>query len=150
MRLPIDLNLSMCNTSYMTATTATTATTTNTNTMKIKTTEKASFNDPAKTIVIRSVHFPQSGANTVNQSGKALTKWSKGLTVNVFQMKDKEAPHGFEIFTDDEEQYAEGYLGFDGKELEDYDGVFCLPNEVMNVLDALGFDTASIRESQKD
>jgi len=118
--------------------------------MNIKITEKDSFLNPNRTIVTYKVHFPKSGANTVSQSGRPLTKWSNGLTVNVFQMRDKEVPHGFEIYTDDEEQHAEGMLGFFGKELEDYDGVFCLPNEVMDVLDALGFSTASVRDSQRD
>jgi hypothetical protein len=118
--------------------------------MNIKSTERSSLLYPERIFpTCHSVHFPKSGANTVSQSGRTLTKWSKGLTVNIYQFRGHN-PHSFEVFTDDEEQYSEGYLGFDGKELEDYDGVFCLPNEVMDVLDALGFSTAIIRESQED
>jgi len=95
-----------------------------------------------------SAYFPESGANTVHQSGRALSKWSKGLTVNVYQRGDR-APHSWEIYTDDEEQYAEGCLGIGGKVLEDFDGAFYLPNEVMDVLDALGYDTEDFRELQR-
>lgn len=69
--------------------------------------------------------------------------------MNIHQLRGK-YPHSFEFFTDNQREYAEGMLGFAGKELEDYDGVFCLPDEVMDVLDQLGFDTSSVRESQKD
>ena len=124
-----------------------TATTTNTTAMKINKSEKPSFNNPNKIIMGFTVHFPESGANTVHQSGRALSKWSKGLTVNVYQFKGNPAPHSWEVYTDDEEQYGEGCLGFDGNSLEDYDGCFSLPSEVMDVLDALGYTTESMRES---
>ena len=117
--------------------------------MNIKKTESPSFNNPSKIIVTNSVHFPNAGANTVHQSGRALTKWSKGLTVNIFNVSGKD-PHGFELYTDNEMEHAEGYLGFDGKVLSDYDGVFYLPNQVMDVLDALGYNTVDMRESLKD
>ena len=120
---------------------------TNTTTMNITTTEKPSFNNPKKTLVCSSVHFPEAGANTVSQSGRALSKWSKGLTVNVYQVKGASAPHSFEVYTDDENQYAEGCLGFHENVLEDYDGCFSLPYQVMDVLDALGYCTKDIRES---
>jgi hypothetical protein len=125
--------------------TASTNTNTN-NTMKINTSEKPSFNRPERIIMGHSVHFPYAGANTVSQSGRALSKWSQGLTVNVYQFKGSK-PHSWEVYTDDEEQYAEGCLGFHENTLEDYDGCFSLPSQVMDVLDALGYDTQSMRES---
>lgn len=117
--------------------------------MNITKTEMPSFNNPSRIIVQNSVHFPNSGANTVHQSGRALSKWSKGLTVNIFNVLGKD-PHAFEIYTDNEMEYAEGCLGFSGLVLEDYDGVFYLPTEVMDVLDALGYNTLHMRESLKD
>lgn len=115
--------------------------------MKITTNEKPSFNNSERIILGHTAHFPNAGANTVSQSGQALSKWSKGLTVNIYQMKDKYAPHSWEVYTDDEEQYGEGCLSFDVNELEDYDGCFSLPSQVMDVLDGLGYCTKSIRES---
>ena len=115
--------------------------------MNIKTSQRPSSNNPERIIICHSVHFPKAGANTIHQSGRALSKWSKGLTVNVYQMNDKLIPHSWECYTDDEEQYGEGCLGFDGNTLEDYDGCFSLPTQVMDVLDALGYDTQSMRES---
>ena len=123
-----------------------TNTNTNTNTMKINTSEKPSFNRPDRIIIAHSVQFPESGANLVHQSGRALSKWSQGLTVNVYQFKGSK-PHSWEVYTDDEEQYAEGCLGFRENTLEDFDGAFSLPKKVMDVLDALGYDTKSMRES---
>ena len=117
--------------------------------MNITKTESPSFNNPSKIIVTNSVHFPNSGANTVHQSGRALSKWSKGLTVNIFNVSGKD-PHAFEIYTDNEMEYGEGSLGFSNLVLEDYDGVFSLPNQVMDVLDALGYNTLDMRESLKD
>lgn len=66
--------------------------------------------------------------------------------MNVYQ-REGNAPHSWEVYTDDEMQYGQGCLGFDGKILEDYDGCFSLPNQVMDVLDALGYDTKDMRES---
>lgn len=118
--------------------------------LKINKSEKPSFNNPSRIIMGFSVHFPESGANTVHQSGRSLSGWSKGLTVNLYQFKDNPAPHSWEVYTDDEEQYAEGCLGFDEKVLVDYDGCFYLPKEVMDVLDALEYCTKDMRESLED
>jgi hypothetical protein len=95
-----------------------------------------------------SCHFPESGANTVHQSGRALSKWSKGLTVNIYQRKGAPAPHSFEFYSDNEYEYAEGGLWFEstnnGTKLTDYDGVFNLPKEVVVMLKALGLNTEYI------
>jgi hypothetical protein len=42
--------------------------------------------------------------------------------------------------------YAEGSLWFEGKELVDYDGIFWLPVPILDKLDELGYDTASMRK----
>jgi hypothetical protein len=121
------------------------ATTAPTTTLNITTTHRAET-QWTKACIIHSAHFPESGANTVHQSGRALSEWSKGLTVNIYQ-RDGRDPHAWEVYTDNEQEYGEGSLGFFTKVLEDYDGCFCLPTEVMDVLDALGYDTQSMRES---
>ena len=86
-------------------------------------------------------HFPDSGARRVHQTGEVLSETSKGLTVNLYQRKGKPAPHSFEFFTDDEEQYAEGGLWFQNTKITEYDGVFSLPKEVIAMLKFLGMDT---------
>lgn len=113
--------------------------------MNITTTHKPK-SDWSNGYTKHSVHFPESGANTVHQSGRALSKWSKGLTVDIYQREDN-APHAWEVYTDNQREHGSGCLGFDGKSLEDYDGCFYLPTEVMDVLDALGYDTQNMRES---
>ena len=40
---------------------------------------------------------------------------------------------------DDEETYMEGGIWFDGKQVEDYDGCFELPEEVVAALNELGY-----------
>ena len=40
---------------------------------------------------------------------------------------------------DDEETYMEGGIWFDGKQIEDYDGCFKLPEEVVAALNELGY-----------
>lgn len=40
---------------------------------------------------------------------------------------------------DDEETYMEGGIWFDGKQVEDYDGCFELPDEVITALNELGY-----------
>ena len=40
--------------------------------------------------------------------------------------------------------YAEGGLWFDGKEVVDYDGVFCLSSYIVEKLKEMGYDTSNI------
>ena len=122
-----------------------TATTTNTTAMNIVTTHEPET-QWTRAYTKHSVHFPESKVNTVHQSGRALTNFSKGLTVCIFQRAGR-APHAWELCSDNEHEYGSGCLGFGGNVLEDYDGCFCLPSEVMDVLDALGYCTKDIRES---
>lgn len=53
----------------------------------------------------------------------------------------------FEIMSEDEEHYAEGSLGIENGELLDYDGVFCLPAEILYMLRREGIDVAEMQES---
>lgn len=53
----------------------------------------------------------------------------------------------FEVYDEEtggNEWYAEGGLWFDNKELTDYDGVFELPQPVINKLKELGYDTSYV------
>ena len=113
--------------------------------MNITTTNTAF--DPSN-LIQHTAHFPESGAYTVHQSGERLSNISKGLTVNLFQQKTKPAPHAFEFFTDDQMQYASGGLWYEstneGTRIVEYDGVFNLPKEVIQMLKALGYQTEGI------
>lgn len=41
--------------------------------------------------------------------------------------------------------YAEGGLWFDGKKVTDYDGVFALPDQIVNELERMGYDVTEIK-----
>lgn len=63
------------------------------------------------------------------------------IEINVRQKKKDYA--SFEFYDTDtggDEWYAEGGLWFEGKELVDYDGVFALPAEIINILEKAGYD----------
>ena len=95
-----------------------------------------------------SCHFPDSGAYTVHQNGQRMSNYSKGLTVNIYQRKGAPAPHSFEFYSDNEDEYAEGGLWFEstnnGTRLTEYDGVFNIPKEVIAMLKSMGLDTSYI------
>ena len=55
----------------------------------------------------------------------------------------------FEILDKDtggEDWYAEGGLWFKGNELTDYDGVFCLSDVIMDILEDNGFDVEDMKQ----
>lgn len=63
------------------------------------------------------------------------------IEINVRQHKADYA--SFELFdteTGGDEWYAEGGLWFVGKELVDYDGIFALPTEIIDILEKKGYD----------
>ena len=120
--------------------------TTTTNKLNIITSK--SVIDPVN-LISHTCYFPESGAYTVHQSGRALSQVSRGLTVNLYQKVGKPAPHAFEFYTDDEEQYAEGGLWYEycaeqGTRITEYDGVFCLAKEVVAMLQQLGYNTTEV------
>lgn len=51
---------------------------------------------------------------------------------------------GYNVTEGAEEFHVEGCLWFEGKVLVDYDGVFCLPDEVENALKEIGYDTSEL------
>lgn len=68
------------------------------------------------------------------------------LDVTVEIQDEKEYGH-FEFYdtkTGGENWYAEGGLWFDGKELSDYDGVFELPDFIIESLNQQGYNTENI------
>jgi hypothetical protein len=50
----------------------------------------------------------------------------------------------YDIETGGQEYYAEGGLWFDNKELVDYDGVYELPDAVLNELSKMGYDVSEM------
>jgi hypothetical protein len=85
---------------------------------------------------------------TVHQDGTALTPISNGVNVQLhWNPDDAETPRCAEVFSDNGAEHAEIGLGWLGKKLIDYDGVFDLPVQVMDFLDELGFDTQEMRSS---
>jgi hypothetical protein len=73
---------------------------------------------------------------TVHQTGDVLSA-SKG--VNVELHLDGDHCHA-EVYSDDQEEYADIGLAFDGNVLVDYDGVFDLPPHVAALLLVNGYD----------
>jgi hypothetical protein len=56
----------------------------------------------------------------------------------------------YDIETGGDEWYAEGGLWLKNGELSDYDGVFCLPNFILDKLAELGINVDYMKESLKD
>jgi hypothetical protein len=51
---------------------------------------------------------------------------------------------GYNVTKGEGEFHVEGCLWFEGKVLVDYDGVFCLPDEVDFSLQSMGYDTSEL------
>ncbi len=81
--------------------------------------------------------FPESIINTIDGNGFPLTEDKNGVWVEIHLRDGK--PICAEVYSDDQEEYADIGLSFSGMELEDYDGVFCLPNEVATMLKEMGY-----------
>ena len=88
--------------------------------------------------MITNKKFPKGHINIVHQSGRDLTEPEVGLEVNL-HWRDG-VPVCAEVFGEREEHYAEVGLWFDGKDLVDYDGVFALPDEVIEMLEDAGYN----------
>lgn len=88
--------------------------------------------------------------NLIEETSFGVTDKQKGVKVS-FQVvkKEDEADYGFfEIYdvpSDGEHWYAEGGLWFEGDTLIDYDGVFDLPEEVLDILESEGIDVTDFR-----
>lgn len=53
----------------------------------------------------------------------------------------------YDVESSGEDWYAEGGLWFTNKELTDYDGVFSLPNFILDKLEEMGYNVKDMRES---
>ena len=81
--------------------------------------------------------FPDSEVFVVHQTGSQLTAPTKGVEVVLHRRENEENPCCAEVISGD--HYAEICLSFEGKTLSDFDGVFCLPREVGELLTDLGY-----------
>lgn len=73
----------------------------------------------------------------------------KTMQYHVGWIKDEERGW-WELYDEEsggEDYYAEGTLGFDGNELNDYDGVFSLDEEIVNCLEEMGADVKEMKET---
>ncbi len=82
--------------------------------------------------------FADSRINTVHQDGTALTDSQDGVNVTI-TLRDG-VPVCADVHSDDCSEYAELGLEMEGKKLVGYDGCFELPNEVIELLVAHGFE----------
>jgi hypothetical protein len=85
--------------------------------------------------------------NLQYENSYCILKNEEGVILNVTIGIRDEDEGWFECYSDDGEWYAEGCLWFDGKELTDYDGVFSLPDFIMDKLEEMGYDVKDMRES---
>tara|TARA_R110001606_G_scaffold247229_1_gene395302 strand:+ start:188 stop:439 length:252 start_codon:yes stop_codon:yes gene_type:complete len=80
----------------------------------------------------------------MSEKRKEITTKDGLYTVEVW-VNTESQDGAFEICGDDdstEDDYSEGGLWFEGKELTDYDGVCALDDEVINILKEWGYDTS--------
>lgn len=67
-------------------------------------------------------------------------KFENGAWVSIYNGGDTdEGSWEYQEDEDDEETYMEGGIWFDGKQIDDYDGCFELPEEVVAALNELGY-----------
>lgn len=83
-----------------------------------------------------SKFFPDSTAFVQHQSGSILSNPTKGVEITLHFREDSGLPHCAELSSGD--HYAEIGLWFEGQTLTDYDGVFELPGEVIEMLEERG------------
>ena len=87
--------------------------------------------------------FPHSVIRVVHQTGTALTKKERGVTVEIHHI-DNWPPVLAIVRGELVDHYAEIGLEWDGETLAGYDGVFELPREVLAVLDEMGYNVSRI------
>lgn len=96
----------------------------------------------------RHFRFP-GGVNTISQTGAHLSPMREGVNVDLIYPiladgRPAPVPRCAEVYSDDQHEYAEIGLMFGGEDgapiqLEDYDGCFSLPREVIVALEFDGF-----------
>lgn len=65
--------------------------------------------------------------------------FDSGVCITIERREDDYA--GWEYYNDEDDEYAEGGLWFEGNKLMDYDGVCALPEEVYMSLRHMGIET---------
>lgn len=83
-------------------------------------------------------HRFEGGCNTIHQY-LPDGEFHAGVNVVLHMLEGETFPRCAEVFSDDQEEYADIGLWFENNELSDYDGCFALPNEVIVLLRASGF-----------
>jgi hypothetical protein len=94
------------------------------------------FSQAMKTMVVRRL-FPRSAVSLIHQNGRQIGATSTGVEVILHTRENESAPACAEIISG--EYYAEISLLFKGATLVDYDGVFILPCEVVEMLTDAGY-----------
>ena len=87
--------------------------------------------------VIAKKFFPETIISTVDGGGNDLTQPKQGVWVELWKNEGRGICSA-EVYSDDQEEYAEVGLWVEKGELVDYDGVFSLPLEVVTVLREAG------------
>lgn len=65
------------------------------------------------------------------------------LSLTIFEAEDR----GYaEMFIPSIDEYAEIGLTFEGGALVDYDGIMSIPDQLLDMLDELGFNTSEMRD----
>lgn len=106
-------------------------------------------------IKIASKDFPKSSIGQISQNGVDLIPREMGVTVDIFSHEENGVPYSAEVYATDDSEYAEDYyadlgLTFEGNKLVDYDGCFELPNEVIEMLKSMGYDTSEVEINEED
>ena len=61
-----------------------------------------------------------------------------------FEYEVEQTDEEIQMFGEQESDFIEGGLWFDGNQLIDYDGIDTLPDEVIKLIQELGYETDSI------
>ena len=80
----------------------------------------------------------------VNTYADLEVYWEITLDVSVWIDQDNARFELYDVESGGEEFYSAGMLGIDDGVLYDYDGVFELPIEVLDILKEMGIDTTQI------
>ena len=88
---------------------------------------------------------------TVRMSGSWGSGTPEKVKLNYIVRVNESTNRGsFEFYSDDMDWYAEGGLWFiKDMELSDYDGTFSLDENVMDMLEYIGYNVNEMRESMK-
>lgn len=95
-------------------------------------------------ILSRTYH--DSVINEIDANGHANTNSERGVEVTLHWRETDQAPVMAEVSSKTGDHHAEVGLKFEGLELVDYDGVFEMPSEVIDLLKKNGLDVSYVDE----